>query len=99
MSVILLSLFHSLNLFFFFGNYFFLFGCTESSLLSRLFFSCSKRGLLSTCGVQASPRGGSSCCGARALGTQASVLQHTGSVVVACGLSCQEDVESSRTRG
>ena len=55
--------------------------------------------LLSNCGVQASPRGGSSCCGARALGTQASVLQHTGSVVVACGLSCQEDVESSRTRG
>ena len=45
----------------------FLFGCSVSLLLHRLFCSCSEQGLLSSYGAGASHCGGFSC-GAQALG-------------------------------
>ena len=55
------------------------FGCTGSSMLCRLFSSCSQQRLLSSCGARAS-HWVASLVWVQALG-------HTGSVVVAHGLS------------
>ena len=49
--------------------------------------SCGERALLFVVVQQASHRGGFPCCRAQALSTGASVVWHTGSVVVAHGLS------------
>ena len=48
--------------------YLFIFGCTGSSLLQRLFSSCRERGLLFSCYMRASHCSGFSFCRVRALG-------------------------------
>ena len=61
----------------------------------QAFSSCSRQGLFSSCAAQASCSGGFSCCmpwapeqvGFSSCGNWAQQFQHTGSVVVACGLS------------
>ena len=52
------------------------------------FSSCSKQRLLSSCAAWTSCSGGFSCCRAQALESLFQQLQHAGSVVVVCGLSC-----------
>ena len=52
----------------FFLIYLFIFGCTGSSLLCRLFSSCNAQGLLSRCNVWAFHFDGLSCCGAQPQG-------------------------------
>ena len=78
----------------------FIFGCSRSPLLHRLFSSCGEWGLLPSWGAWAFHGGGLSCCRARALGTGLQQLQpagsvagaprhwSTGSVIVARGFSC-----------
>ena len=91
----------------------FIFDCTGSSLLQRLFspLSLCKRGLLSSCCEWASPWGGFSCCRAQALelagfshcGTGAQQLWLPGSRAQAqelwhMGLVASERVGSSRIK-
>ena len=64
-------------------------------MLPRLFSVGGKRGPFSSCGVWASLGSGLLCCRAQASGHTGSVvvapgLQSTGSMAVACGLSCSE---------
>ena len=82
--------------------YLFIFGCSGSLLLYRVFSSWGEQGLLSSCIMRVPQCGGFSCCRAQALGAQASVaVAHglsscsswapgTGSIVVAHRLSCSE---------
>ena len=71
---------------FFFLKNNFIFGCSGSSLLHRLFSSCGKRGLLSNGYAWVSYFGGFSCCGHGIYSMQTSAvvvpgLLSTGSVV------------------
>ena len=54
--------------------FYFIFGCTGSSLLHRLSSSCVDWGLLSRCGAPGSHCLRFSCCKAQALGMWASVV-------------------------
>ena len=74
----------------------FIFYCTGSSLLQRLFSPsrCGKRGLLSSCCEWASRGGGFSCCRAHAL--EPAGFSHCGTGLSGCGSLALEPRLSSR---
>ena len=79
--------FSTIKTLFFFFNSIYLFGCVGSPLLHVDFLWLRRTGATLRCGARVSHCSGFSCCRAHALGVRASVVWHTGSVVMACGLS------------
>ena len=75
----------------------FLFGCTGSLLLHRLFSSCSEQGLVSSCGVQDSHCRGFSCR-EQAVDMQASEVAVPRLELWHMGLVALQHVGSSQTR-